>query len=230
MNRKMLKEENIQKFDRQIYLKISLNDLVVFTVYFLSQLGNEIITEDIVAGCFLLFPERFALRGYPQWPDASVVTKRWIDCRNKDWIVGSTARGISLTPKGLAIAEKIYKTLTGKRPLILRTKTSKDTRSRADRFIQAIISSDAYKIFLDGGKEAKMSEFDFRSMLMCTMDSSAHTLRNNLEQFKQYVSSRERKDLLEFLDCLARKFKNILFDATKDQGKYKGGMLRQKIK
>ena len=58
---------------------IALNDLVIFSIYFLSQIAREINTEDVVAACYLLFPKRFALRGYPDWPDASVVAKRWID-------------------------------------------------------------------------------------------------------------------------------------------------------
>ena len=68
---------NIQfpKFPSEIYDRIALNDLVTYAVYFLSQSGGEINAEDIVATCFKLFPERFQLRGYSEWPDSTVVNK-----------------------------------------------------------------------------------------------------------------------------------------------------------
>ena len=71
------------KFLPEIYGRIALNDLVTYSVYFLSQHGGEINAEDIVAACFRFFPERFQLRGYSEWPDSTVVNKRWLDCRDK---------------------------------------------------------------------------------------------------------------------------------------------------
>jgi hypothetical protein len=199
----LLDQASVPKFHPEIYTQVALNDLVTYAVYFLSQSNKEISAEDIVAACFLLFPERFALHTYSQWPDSTVVNKRWIDIRKKGLISGSTARGFALTPKGLDVAEKVGKILSGKRPSIKQLGSSKvhaETRTRAGRFVRALEESDAYKYFERDGESARISEFDFRSMLLCTMESSSSTLRNNLEQFKQYVSLYERKDLLNFLE------------------------------
>jgi hypothetical protein len=77
----MLEQGNAPKFDAGIYGKIALNDLVTYAVYYLTQIGEEITAEDIVAACFLMFPQRFSLRGYNQWPDSTVVNKRWVATR-----------------------------------------------------------------------------------------------------------------------------------------------------
>jgi hypothetical protein len=77
------KEIHFQKFSPEIYGRIALNDLITYAVYFFSQSSGEINAEDIVAACFKLFPERFQLRGYSEWPDSTVVNKRWLDCRDK---------------------------------------------------------------------------------------------------------------------------------------------------
>lgn len=74
-----LLETELPKFSPEIYGRIAMNDLVTYAVFFLSQSGGEISAEDIVAACFKLFPERFQLRGYSQWPDSTVVNKRWVD-------------------------------------------------------------------------------------------------------------------------------------------------------
>jgi hypothetical protein len=224
----MLEDKEIPKFDDKVYTQVALNDLVTYAVYFLSQSGEEISAEDIVAACFLLFPRRFELRGYPQWPDSTVVNKRWIDCRNKGYIRGSTAQGFRLTPDGLKIAEKVEKILVGQRRV--KEKASIELRTRAGRFIHSLEQSDAFKLYIKDGNVDSVSEFDFRNMLLCTMESSATVLRGNLEQFMQYVSLYDREDLMRMLDACEMKFASLLTEESKHRGKYKGGMLRQKVK
>jgi hypothetical protein len=229
----VLNEQNIPKFDPEIYTRVALNDLVTYAVYHLSQSKNEITAEDIVAACFLLFPNRFALNGYPYWPDSTVVNKRWVDCRDKGFITGSTARGFTLTPKGLELAEKAGKTLTGKRPLFRpqqQDKVRAHIRTRAGRFVRSLEESDAFKAYRRDGEGAAISEFDFRSMLLCTMESSPSTLRNNLEQFKQHATLSNREDLIKFLDVCARRFMHLLATTSSGSEKYSGGMLRKKTR
>jgi hypothetical protein len=226
-------ETQLPKFPREIYGRIALNDLVTFGVYFLSQSAGEINAEDIVAVCFKLFPERFQLRGYPEWPDSTVVNKRWLDCRDKGLLLGSTAGGFSLTAKGLELAERTSAILTGKQRLFRKPgldKVSGEMRTRAGRFVKSLETSDAFQKYSTEGASANITEFDFRNMLLCTMESSAPTLRSNVEQFKQFASLYRRSDLLEFLDFCRDKFANLLRESTGESGKYRGGMVRQKIK
>ena len=233
-----MREENsvirseIPKFDSTQYARVALNDLVSYSVYFLSQSGDEIKAEDIVAACFLLFPKRFELRGYPQWPDSTVGNKRWVDCRNKDLIKGSTADGFKLTPKGLTTAERVGEILRVQGLSTRRSNTNKvrtETRTRAGRFVKALEESVAYKEYLAGGEGAKIGDFDFRSMLLCTLDTSASTLRSNLEQFKQHVAHYDRQDLLNFLKFCEVKFAKTLTDKVQQARAYQGGMLKKKL-
>ena len=93
-----------------------------------------------------------------------------------------TARGFSLTPKGLELAEKVGKTRAGERPLFRAKQPDRvraDIRTRAGRFVRALEESDAYAAYRRDEESAAVSEFDFRSMLLCTMESSTSTLRNN---------------------------------------------------
>lgn len=229
----MTSDSELPKFQPDVYSRIALNDLVTYAVFFLSQCGGEITAEDIVAACFRLFPERFQLRGYAQWPDSTVVNKRWVDCRDKGLLQGSTAAGFSLTPKGLELAEKTSAILTGMRRQFIKPGTSKvsgEMRTRAGRFVRSLESSDAFQMFSAVGVPSKISEFDFRNMLLCTMESSAVTLRNNLEQFRQYASLYKRDDLLKFLESCRGKFAHLLSESSPDETKFRRGMIKQKIK
>jgi len=220
-------KENIPQFNADVYSGIAMNDLVTYAVYFLSQSGGEISDADIVAISFLMFPKRFELRGYPNWPDSSVIAKRWVDCRAKGLIAGSTKDGFTLTPKGMKLAERAGKTLGSKE--IGKPKLKSDLRSRSGHFVREVENSIAYKTYLAQGNDAEIAEYDFRGMLLCTMESSPSTLRSNLSQFKAHVASYERQDLFDFLERMEETFGALLTDGA-DKGKYKGGMLRQKIK
>jgi hypothetical protein len=222
------------KFDPEIYTKSTLNDLVVYAVYTLYKQGIQIASEDMVAACYMLFPKRFSLQKYPQWPDSAVVSRRWSDCKSKGYLKGNAASGFQITPRGMKHAEKFEKSL-GKplktvrsapkpvstkqtsapaqaapletiHPELRRTELIK-VKARAKKYIHTIETSDAYKHFKKG---APLNEFDFRSMLLCTMESPPTTLARNLNQFKEYVNIHERKDLLSFLEFCENKFSNLL--------------------
>ncbi|HZM23251.1 MAG TPA: hypothetical protein VFC02_15990, partial [Anaerolineales bacterium] len=55
-------------FDPNVYSKITLNDLVIYSIYYLHKQRSEITSEDVISACFVLFPKRFSLQKYPQWP------------------------------------------------------------------------------------------------------------------------------------------------------------------
>lgn len=220
-------------FSPEVYSRIALNDLVTYAVFHVAQSRREITAEDIVAACFTLFPERFQLRGYAQWPDSTVVNKRWVDCRDKGFLRGSTAAGFSLTPKGLELAEKTASVLAGTRKQFVNPnarKVSSENRTRAGRFVRSLEKSDAFLSYSADGSAENITEFDFRSMLLCTMESSGATLRSNFEEFKQCAALYKRDDLLQFLDHCKARFFRLLTDANEDGETYRGGMIRQKVK
>lgn len=197
-------------FDPNVYSKITLNDLVVYSMYNLHKQGSEITPEDVISACFVLFPKRFSLQKYPQWPDSAVVRRRWSDCKSKGYLRGNALKGFKLTAKGIKRAEKLEKSLGKVRmqpaPAMQRTVHS-ELKSRARKYIRSIERSEAYTRYK---KRLEINEFDFRSLLFCTMESPAATLSRNLDQFKDYVNIYERKDLLTFLEFSEGKFAFLL--------------------
>ena len=207
-------------FDPNIYSKITLNDLVVYSIYTLHKQRSEIAAEDVISACFTLFPKRFSLQKYPQWPDSAVVRRRWGDCKSKGYLRGSAVKGFKLTARGIKRAEKLEKSL-GKvrlRPArVARNTVHSELKSRARKYVRSIERSEAYTRYK---KRLEINEFDFRSLLFCTMESPSATLSRNLEQFKDYVNIYERKDLLTFLEFSEGKFA-FLLNAKSKQTKTK---------
>jgi hypothetical protein len=212
-------------FDPNIYSKITLNDLVVYSVYYLHKQRSEITSEDIISACFVLFPQRFSLQKYPQWPNSAIVSRRWSDCKSKGYLLGSAIKGFKLTAKGIRHAEKIGKSLGKVRKSALpapRPWTKKsvlpaqtihpELKVRARKYVRSIEASDAYKHYR---KKMSLNEFDFRSLLLCTMESPPATLARNMEQFKEYVKIFDRKDLLAFLEFSEGRFSYLLNSTSK---------------
>ncbi|MDX1378528.1 MAG: hypothetical protein R3307_06750 [Anaerolineales bacterium] len=218
------------KFNPDVYTKITLNDLVVYSVHYLHNQGSEITSEDIISACFVLFPNRFSLRKYPQWPDSGMVSRRWSDCKSKGYLRGSATKGFKLTAKGKRRAKKVEKAL-GKPMKPVRAPKSKtkktaasaqvvhpELKAHAGKFVRSIRASDAYKNYR---KKKALNEFDFRSLLLCTMESPPTTLARNLEQFKEYVKIYKRKDLLVFLEFCEVKFSHLLGKTSKKKARRK---------
>ena len=211
---------------------IGMNDLICYAVYRLSSLGGEITAEHIVAAAFRLFPDRFHLRGYPEWPDSTVVNKRWLDCRSKGYLTGSTAKGFRLSPAGLAVAKRAEQILSSVGTGLAQhreqnVRYNKESRTRSGRFVAALESSPAYKIYKQAGDVSALGEFDLREMLLCPMESPAKTLFSNLQQLRGHAEMYERADLVEFLEACGRRLDELLVaDKTKD--KMQKGMIRRR--
>jgi hypothetical protein len=208
------------QFNSKVYSKITLNDLVIYSIYYLHKQRSEITSEDVISACFVLFPERFSLQKYRQWPDSAIVKRRWSDIRNKGYLLGSAVKGFKLSAKGIKHAKKLEKSLgrmkTPSAQAVRRTIHS-ELKTRAGKYVRSIERSEAYTRYK---KRLEINEFDFRSLLFCTMESPPATLSRNLEQFKDYVNIFERKDLLTFLEFSEGKFA-FLLNAKSKQGEKK---------
>jgi hypothetical protein len=212
------------QFNPDVYTKVTLNDLVVYSVYYLHKQRSEITSEDIISACFVLFPKRFSLRKYSQWPDSGIIRRRWSDGKSKGYLRGSAASGFQITAKGIKRAEKIEKSLgkvmkpvpalkfKTKKSVLLAQTTHPELKARARKYIRSIEMSEAYKHYR---KKMPLNDFDFRSLLLCTMESPPTTLARNMEQFKEYVKIHDRKDLLTFLEFSEGKFSYLLNTISK---------------
>jgi hypothetical protein len=109
--RKKMTVPNTPTFKSDIYKPIASNQLVVYSIYSLYNDGDEITSEDIISACFTLFPQKFSLNKYPQWPDSALIGRRLNDCRGNGWITVKIDTGYKLTAKGSRLAEKTAKSL-----------------------------------------------------------------------------------------------------------------------
>jgi len=117
----------------------------------------------------------------------------------------------------MPVATPVQKKAEGKKPKaparkeaqkpIPQSPVSKEEKDKAGKVIKMMERSDAFKHY---GRKAPISEFDFRNMLFATMESSAETLKRNVELYKRYAGLHNRTDLINFLDFCEDRFALLL--------------------
>ncbi len=98
---------------------------------------------------------------------------------------------------------------------------SKEEKAKAGKVVQLMERSDAYRQYKKSGDKSKISEFDFRSLLLCTMESSPETLTRNVNTFKGYANIQNRHDLVVFLNFVETSFSSLLNSSGKKLAKKK---------
>ena len=192
---------------KETYESISYDDLVTYVVYLLTAgNGSQTTFEDIVAKAFHLFPKRFSLRGYPDWPDSAVVNKSWLRSRtDKKYIVGSVKDGFRLTQRGLQVAERIEGQLE-REPAIGGQSIRSELRTRSGRLLKSIESSSAFLDFRRTSLVDHMTEDDLSDVLLTLPDTPPSRLSSNLEQFRAAADLYDRDDVQDFLNAVEKQF------------------------
>ncbi len=103
MNEKILKLEAVEAHK---YEDIDLEHLIMYAVGQLEGIGVELSFENVVIASFKLFPEKFSLLGFPEYPDANRVVKRLWDFTSKKskkpYLSGKIRQGFVITERGRA--------------------------------------------------------------------------------------------------------------------------------
>jgi len=99
-----------KKFIEELYKKISLNELILFSIYSVTMKKEKCAFERLIKECFVLFPASFSFSGISKWPDSRKLDRSLRTLRNKRLISGDPKTVFSLTKLGRKTAEEVAKT------------------------------------------------------------------------------------------------------------------------
>jgi hypothetical protein len=168
--------------------------------------------EDIVVRAFNDYPDDFHLRGYTEYPDSGdLVHKPLYDFR-KDGFVEANNKFFSLTPRGLAVAEKLNNALGGRE-----IKKEGRLSGFADREILRIEKLEGLRLFINGEFD-KILDTDFFAYLGVTVRTQKNdflgrlnTIRGSIDELRGLENqSILRIKISEFHDFMMKKFENII--------------------
>lgn len=119
--------------------------------------------EAIVVEAFRLFPDEFALRGYPEYPDSSDVHKPLYGILKRRGLVRAAQKTFALTTKGVETADQLG---TG---ASLNDARSPDRMTRPVKSeVERMLGSAALSLFVAGTPQ-RILDTDFYNFLGCTV-------------------------------------------------------------
>lgn len=113
----MSKKRKKPLFDEEVYSKLGINNLILFSLYSLEIDKTTATFEKLLERCFLLFPKTFCFNKLKKWPDARKLDRPLRTLRDKKFIKGDPSTTFSLTLFGTRKAKEIAKYLVQKKLL-----------------------------------------------------------------------------------------------------------------
>lgn len=95
------------------YDEASLPALVVYSLYWLHQWDFRRSIEAITVLSWKLFPSRFSMVGWPEYPDKERINRSLLQgCpKYRNWLTGAASKGFSLNERGIQIADELTQRL-----------------------------------------------------------------------------------------------------------------------
>jgi len=207
----MNEKDYIQKLEPIKKLDESAADndrLLLYAIFILESENIDPTFDKIVVAAHKLFPSRFSLLGFREYPDGKRVHDCLFHCtyKTKKWLDGGAKQGYKLNEKG----KFMLKTLMSRYKNSKFKRDRKISGSAAKRKEKAIIDkamkTKAYSYFIQG----RLSEINpdyLKEALRCTPDASKKDVKDNYTTIFQYASEiNANKNFIEFL----KKLKQIL--------------------
>jgi len=189
------------------YVNVDLDHLMIYAMGELSKLKVDMSFENGVIAAFKLFPKKFALVGYPEYPDSDRVMNCLNRCvKPKLWLNGRPRQGFILNERSNKYIIETEHLLNGFTQG--KSKTFSKTR-RKELIIAELMKAQAYAKYINGQGNL-ITESEMCNLLQGTLDSDKPILRDNLASLKLFSEELERVEVNKFLDWLGERFRNFL--------------------
>jgi hypothetical protein len=198
-------------FDSKAYENLDLNRLTVYAICLLDRSDLLVTFENIVVALFIMFPKKFGLVGFEQYPDSARVNRALLQLRPKyrNWATGSPSRGYRLTPAGLLIADETAKLLSTRRARKEEARTSKRARTLlpSAELERRILKSSAYAKYSEN-REEKIDKMEVLELLRAVPHAPLSVLNNYLRELENIAQEAKRPDVLEFLKFVRKRLRD----------------------
>jgi len=170
--------ESLKEYKLEQYEGETLAKLTTIGILKLHNSKIDASVENITVTLHKLFPEKFSINNFPEYPDSKMVERAVaMHCTVAGYVDGTLKRNsYLLTGKGQIVAEELLEriesgTLSYKKQSGLR-------RSKFVRLVKGVTKTSGFKKF--SSKDFKqIKKFDVCESLHCTMDADEEHQRNS---------------------------------------------------
>jgi hypothetical protein len=206
--------DDFKPYPEHLYEDVALAALATFAISRLRDLNIPNTFENVVVALHRLFPAKFSLVGFEQYPDAASVGRTLLQLgpKYRNWARGSVQKGFVLTDKGNTKALDVARILSGTQ--LAEPTVRRPTRPRTmdlSKDIKAIEDSALYRQWKSGSIE-HASSLDLCDLLDAYAYTPARVLKGRLKMLETIATELERPDILDFLAEVRKEFSEQLRD------------------
>jgi hypothetical protein len=201
--------DTIVAFEPTKYGSFDLNRLSSFTLHWLQEHRIPTTFENIVVAAFRMFPAKFALEGYSEYPDAARINRALLQLgpKYRNWARGSVQQGFLLTESGLIEVERVREALSGDEPPgpVRPRRAGKPRTMNLSEDVQSIEHSTLFSKW-SAGQLAEGTFLELLHMLSAYAYTPHRALRHRLAVLENAATQIGRKDLMEFVQSVRVQF------------------------
>ena len=202
-----------ESFDPNQYENIDLNRLAVYTIWYLNENNIAITLENIIVSIFLMFPEKFSLVGYKEYPDSNRVNRTLLQLRPKyrNWATGDVQRGFVLTEGGRIVLEQTKNLLNNPNNQSKKIEPSKPRTRSLKTEMENIINSPIFQKYIQKREDeiSKMEVWEFLGAVPHTPPSFLREYMNKLRNEAEDSGHEQKAEVINFLRWVQKEFSSV---------------------
>jgi len=209
--------KNLKPYKLEQYQGEALSKLTTVGILKLNEVKIDASYDNITVILYKLFPEKFSLINFPEYPDTLRVNRALTShCITAGYVKGNLkTNSYTLTISGRKIAEDLLgKIEAGTKS---QTKRSDEKRNKYIRLVKAVTETSGFEKF--SSKQYKhIKKFDVCESLHCTMDADEEHLKSNFDMLVDYASDSRKfenfadisQSVLDYLEYLELNWETLM--------------------
>ncbi len=199
-------EEQIKEFieSDKDYLPVDKDRLILYVIHYLESRKIEATFDKITITAFKLFPKKFSLVGFPEYPDAKTVNDCvFLHCvKTKNWVSGNAQTGYKITERGGYFLDEANKMLEGK--IKITKKYGTVPRRKEFTFISLLKGTIAFKKYFQGKKD-EIKNSEILEALRLPSSGSKEIAEKHLKKYREYANRIDDSSAVEFLEYIRKR-------------------------
>ncbi len=208
-------EELFQPFASSNYIGMDNNRLAIYAIALLEENGIPRTQEAVTVALFLMFPEKFSLVGFPQYPDTERVNRTLLQLGDKyrNWATGNKHVGYTLNDAGRHVLDQTQSLLRKPELQAPKKRTPRERTRDPNAEVAEIEQSNLFRAF--GSKQTeKLNEYDFWELMQAFPYTPKQALKNRFKEMQEAARLAAREDVIEFLKWIREQY-TTFFEETK---------------
>lgn len=211
----------LRPYSNHDYEDYALANLTACSVFLLDEWGLLTSFENIAVLNHRLFPRKFAMVGWPQFPDANRTSRSILQMRPKwrNLATSVTGKGVFLNERGITEAKAILSKLgppklagaSGVETLpVIKAERGKIQRTiHAEDLVKKLKSSRLFRLYTES-KWQDAEAIDLLGLLGVYDHTASKEKRRRLNEFKIHAKELDDVEALDFIKAIENSFRAYL--------------------